>query len=116
MIEKVTAPSAIPVPLGNRLQQFTAVARLVDCTQAKIADDYLVVFVVLAVETSVTNNVVVAFILVNPNLLIRISRVDFFLAKLLGFGSLVNLHRLSLLRTFLCRLLFCLKLACDTLI
>ena len=114
--KEVTTSSAIPVSLGNTLQKFAAVARLVNSSQAKVANNYFIVFVILAIETGITNDIVVAVILVNSNLLIGIFGVDLFWRSLLGSVSLVNLHSLSLLKIFRCMFLFCLKLACHTLI
>ena len=116
MSEKVTTSSAIPVTFGNAVQKLAAIAFLMDCTQAKAANNYLVVLVVIVVETGITNDVIIYFVLINPNLFVRISGVDFFLIRLLGFVSLINLHKLGLFRIFLNRFLFCIKLARHTLI
>ena len=76
--KEVTTSSAIPVSLGYTLQKFAAVARLVNCSQAKVANNYFIVFVVLAIEAGITNDIVIVVILVNSNLFIGIFGVDLF--------------------------------------
>lgn len=62
-----------------------------DGSEAEVADHNLVLLVIVVVEADIAHDIVVVFVLVNPDLLVRVLRVNLIALSLLTCAVIVDL-------------------------